>query len=219
MKKVGVLLIILILGITLATFITSRAINKKTLPILNPCNVNPTLVDSAIQAKCIGHKIGPFSFVNQHGKIVDQGFIKNKIAVVDFFFVSCPSICPIMTSQLKRIHDYDFGALNNQVVLLSHTVWPEADSVPVLNQYASQYGANADRWSFLTGDKKALYTMARKSYLIVPDVSTPWAQTDWILTPNRRQVSLRRDHHRDQERGQCPMLRVLPRPRAREKGD
>ena len=188
MKKVGVLLIILILGIALATFITSKAINKKTLPILNPCNVNPTLVDSAIQAKCIGHKIGPFSFVNQHGKIVDQGFIKNKIAVVDFFFVSCPSICPIMTSQLKRIHDYDFGALNNQVVLLSHTVWPEADSVPVLNQYASQYGANADRWSFLTGDKKALYTMARKSYLIVPDVNDPkfkhGSDADFIHTEN-----------------------------------
>lgn len=175
-------------GIAVATLMINNAQNKKTLPILNPCNVNPTLVDPTIKSKCIGHKIGNFSFINQNGDSITQEIIKDKIAVVDYFFVSCPSICPVMTSQLKRVHDYNFGSYNKEVVLLSHTVWPEADSVSVLNEYAKKYEANPSKWNFLTGDKKELYKMARESYLIVPDIHDPnfkhGGDADFIHTEN-----------------------------------
>ena len=187
-KKVIYIIIILLVSIGIATVMIDNAQQKKTLPILNPCNVNPTLVDVTIKSKCIGHKIGAFSFINQNGTTITQESIKNKIAVVDYFFVSCPSICPVMTSQLKRVHDYDFGFHNKEVVLLSHTVWPEADSVSVLKEYANRYDANPSKWSFLTGDKKELYMMARKNYLIVPDINDSTfkhgGETDFIHTEN-----------------------------------
>ena len=188
MKKLLLIFLILALAILIATLMISKAQNKKTLPVLNPCNVNPILVDSAIKRKCTGHKIGNFSFVNQDSNIVTQSYIENKIAIVDFFYVSCPSICPVMTSQIKRVHDYNFGPSNDDVVLLSHTVWPEMDSVSVLNEYANRYGAKSSRWSFLTGDKKELYTMARKQYLAVPDIADQnfnhGGEADFIHTEN-----------------------------------
>ena len=188
MKKVLLILLILIVAIVISTLMIGTAQNKKTLPVLNPCNVNPILVDSAIQRKCIGHKIGEFSFINQDSNIITHNFMDNKIAVVDFFYVSCPSVCPVMTSQIKRIHDYDFGPLNNELAILSHTVWPELDSVAVLNQYANRYGANSKRWCFLTGNKKELYNMARKHYLVVPDVFDTnfqhGGEADFIHTEN-----------------------------------
>ncbi len=188
MKKVLLILLILIVAIAISTLMIGTSQNQKTLPVLNPCNVNPILVDSAIQRKCIGHKIGEFSFINQDSNIVTHDFIENKIAVVDFFYVSCPSVCPVMTSQIKRIHDYDFGPLNNELAILSHTVWPELDSVAVLNQYANRYGANSKRWCFLTGNKKQLYNMARKHYLVVPDVFDSnfqhGGEADFIHTEN-----------------------------------
>ena len=188
MKKVGYIIIILLVGIGIASLMIHEAQNKKALPILNPCDVNPILVDTSIQSKCIGHKISDFSFLNQNGDVITQEFVKDKIAVVDYFFVSCPSICPVLTSQLKRVHDYDFKKHNNDVVILSHTVWPEVDSVAALNEYANQYGAKADKWCFLTGDKKELYLMARKSYLVVPDIEDPnfkhGSDADFIHTEN-----------------------------------
>ena len=188
MKKILILLVIFSIGIFIATQMIDTAQNKKTLEIFNPCKVNPVLVDSTIRRKCIGHKIGNFSFINQDSSTITQSFIENKIAVVDFFYASCPSICPVMTSQIKRIHDYDFGPLNDQVVLLSHTVWPEIDSVSVLNEYANRYGADSKRWSFLTGDKQKLYNMARKKYLVVPDINdvnfNHGGEADFIHTEN-----------------------------------
>ena len=188
MKKVIYLLIILLVSIGIATVMINNVQQKKTLPILNPCNVNPVLVDATIKSKCIGHKIGDFSFINQNGDSITQEAIKNKLAVVDYFFVSCPSICPVMTSQLKRVYDYDFGSYNKDVILLSHTVWPEADSVSVLHEYAKQYGAKASKWNFLTGNKKELYLMARKNYLIVPDINDSnfkhGGEADFIHTEN-----------------------------------
>ena len=93
-----------------------------------------------------------------------------------------------MTSQLKRVHDHDFGIHNKEVVLLSHTVWPEADSVSVLKEYANRFGGNPSKWSFLTGDKKKLYMMARKNYIIVPDINDSTfkhgGETDFIHTEN-----------------------------------
>jgi protein SCO1/2 len=154
---------------------------KYNLKIYNPADVNPELVDSLIQYKKRDHHIADFSFVNQNGKIVTQKDYEGKIYVADFFFTTCQSICPKMTSNMvevqKAIKD------NPKVLLLSHTVIPEIDSVPVLKKYAIKKGVDDRKWNLVTGDKKAIYDMARKSYLAVK-LGSPEQAYDMVHTEN-----------------------------------
>lgn len=110
------------------------------------------------------HTIASFTFTNQYGETITNKDVQGKIYVTDYFFVTCKSICPIMAKQMKRV--YDEFKNDNDVLILSHTVNPEEDSVPVLKKYAEQHGVLDRKWLFLTGDKKQLYEMARKSYLL-----------------------------------------------------
>ena len=110
------------------------------------------------------HKVKPFCFINQYNEKVTEEAVKNKIYVTDFFFTTCQSICPIMSTQLERV--YNQFSQNNEVMILSHTVSPEEDSVNVLKQYAKLHGVKDKRWLFLTGEKKQLYDMARQAYLL-----------------------------------------------------
>ena len=112
----------------------------------------------------IFHKVKPFCFINQYNEKVTEEAVKNKIYVTDFFFTTCQSICPIMSTQLERV--YNQFSQNNEVMILSHTVSPEEDSVNVLKQYAKLHGVKDKRWLFLTGEKKQLYDMARQAYLL-----------------------------------------------------
>lgn len=110
------------------------------------------------------HLVKSFSFINQYNETVTDETVKNKIYVTDFFFTTCQSICPIMSSQLERVYDEFKNA--KDIMILSHTVSPEEDSVNVLMNYAKLHGVKDRKWLFLTGDKKQLYDMARKSYLL-----------------------------------------------------
>ncbi|RTY88365.1 SCO family protein [Flavobacterium sp. RSP15] len=154
---------------------------KKTLPIFNPSDVNPELVDSTIQYKSKYHTIADFSFVNQNGKTITQKDYEGKIYVADFFFTTCGSICPKMTTNLSDIQKV--FANDPKVKLLSHTVFPETDSVPVLKAYAKKYKVDASKWNLVTGDKKEIYTMARKSYLAVK-LGEPSELYDMVHTEN-----------------------------------
>lgn len=153
----------------------------KTLPIYNPADVNPELVDSTVQYIAREHKIADFSFTNQNGKTITQKEYEGKIYVADFFFTTCGSICPIMTTNMV---DVQKAFLNNpKVMLLSHTVTPEIDSVPVLKKYALQKGVVDSKWNLVTGDKKDIYSMARKSYLAVK-LGKPSELYDMVHTEN-----------------------------------
>ena len=153
----------------------------KTLPIYNPSDVNPELVDSTVQYIAREHKIADFSFVNQNGKIITQKDYEGKIYVADFFFTTCGSICPIMTTNMV---DVQKAFLNNpDVMILSYTVTPEIDSVPVLKKYALKKGVMDSKWNLVTGDKKDIYTMARKSYLAVK-LGKPNELYDMVHTEN-----------------------------------
>ena len=110
------------------------------------------------------HTVGDFAFVNQYGATVSSKSLEGNIKIVDFFFVDCKTICPKMSSQLERVQKKIQTVQN--VVILSHTVNPEQDSVSVLKHYAEQYGAMKNKWHFLTGDKKELYKIAREGYLV-----------------------------------------------------
>jgi len=127
------------------------------------------------------HKVKPFLFINQYGGNVTEETVKGKIYVTDFFFTTCQSICPIMSNELERV--YKQFATNKDVLILSHTVAPEEDSVNVLMDYAKLHGVTNKQWLFLTGDKKHLYDMARTSYLLNMEEGNGDAD-DFIHTQN-----------------------------------
>ncbi len=133
--------------------------NKLLLPIIGEkklAGVNGT--------DTIYHTVQPFSFINQFNDSVTGKTIANKIYVADFFFATCQSICPKMSSQL--VHVQDAFKNDKDVLILSHTVNPLHDTVEVLNGYSQSYGAIKNKWHFLTGNKKEIYDMARYSYLV-----------------------------------------------------
>jgi protein SCO1/2 len=154
---------------------------KKSLPIYSPSMVNPELVDSTVQYISKYHKIAEFSFINQNGKLITQKDYENKVFVADFFFTTCGSICPKMTTNLVEVQK---AFINNpKVMLLSHSVMPDVDDVKILKQYAIKNGVIDSKWNLVTGDKKAIYTMARKSYLAVK-MGKPNELYDMVHTEN-----------------------------------
>lgn len=133
------------------------------LPIFQPDMVNAELVDSTVQYVRKYHKIADFELLNQNGETITQDFYKDKIYVADFFFTTCVTICPIMTDHMLKIQEQIKN--DPEVLLLSHTVIPKADSVPQLKKYALEKGVIDAKWNLVTGDKKQIYDLARKSYL------------------------------------------------------
>ena len=154
---------------------------EERLPIYQPNMVSATLVDSSMQYVRKYHSIADFKLVNQNGDTITQNTYANKIYVADFFFTTCPSICPVMTANLADVQD-EFKD-DNEVLLLSHSVTPEIDSVAQLKKYAIEKGVIDQKWNLVTGDKKQIYELARKSYLAVMDDGDGGAY-DMIHTEN-----------------------------------
>ena len=135
------------------------------LPIFQPAMVDPVLVDESIQYVKKYHRINDFSLTNQNKENITHFDYDNHIYVADFFFTTCPSICPIMTENMVYLQ----SLLNDlpEIKLLSFSVTPEIDTPEVLKAYAQQKGVNDSRWNLLTGNKKEIYNLARRSYLVV----------------------------------------------------
>ena len=158
---------IIVWGIISVSLFYSILKPVERLPIYQPASVNSELVDTTIVHKINYHKISDFSLINQNGETVTQSKYDNKIYVADFFFTTCQSICPIMTKNMKDIQDKLIK--DSEVLLLSHTVFPEIDSVEVLKKYAIENQVIDSKWDLVTGDKKEIYDLARKSYLAAKD--------------------------------------------------
>ena len=154
---------------------------EKKLPIYQPNMVKFQLVDSTIQHIKRFHKIDDFSLVNQNNAIVTNETYDGKIYIADFFFTTCPGICPIMKENMIVLQDEFIN--DEDILLLSHTVTPEIDSVPVLKKYSQEKGVLDSKWNMVTGDKKQIYDLARKSYLVAEDIESP-IQYDMIHTEN-----------------------------------
>jgi len=166
LKKYRIIIsVFIILSSIILTLFYIALSPKKTLKIYSPADVNPELADSTIQAVARHHKIAPFAFTNQNGKTITQEDYKGKIYVADFFFTTCQSICPKMTKNMGWLQERIKSMPD--VLLLSHSVTPDIDSVPVLRAYADEKGAIDGKWNLVTGDKKDIYYIARKSYLAV----------------------------------------------------
>ncbi len=153
----------------------------KSLPFYSPSMVNAELVDSTMLDVRKNHTIADFSFTNQNGKVITQKDYGGKIYVADFFFTTCASICPKMTANLTVVQKAI--EKNDKVKLLSFTVLPEIDSVPILKKYAIDKGVDDSKWNLVTGDKHKIYDMARKSFLVAK-VGDPSRQYDMVHTEN-----------------------------------
>lgn len=130
---------------------------KHELPYLGPKSVNAS-------GDTVYHQIPAFRFLNQDSTWVTEKDMEGKIYVADFFFTTCPTICPKMKTQLLRI--YERYADNDAVRILSHSIDPDFDRVSVLRDYANKLHVEAPRWNLVTGDKKAIYTIGQKSYMV-----------------------------------------------------
>lgn len=151
------------------------------LPTYNPADLNPELVDESLRSTNKNHTVTDFELTNQNGEIITQKVYKNKIYVVDFFFTSCPTICPIMTNNMAKIQKEFLN--NEEVMLLSLSVTPNMDSIPRLKAYAAKNGVIDSKWNITTGDKKHIYELARKSYFATTDEGDGGLQ-DFIHTSN-----------------------------------
>ncbi|MER0439347.1 SCO family protein [Emticicia sp. W12TSBA100-4] len=117
-----------------------------------------------VNGDSVYHTIPDFSFVNQDSSIITNKTYEGKIYVADFFFTTCPTICPVMKKQMLRV--YEKYKENPKVGILSHTIDPRHDSVKVLKEYASQLGISGKMWNFVTGEKAKIYEIGEKSYYV-----------------------------------------------------
>jgi protein SCO1/2 len=137
---------------------------KVILPIYSPNMVSQELVDEEIRFVKKYHKIADFSLINQNGENISEKNYQNKIYIADFFFTTCPTICPIMTDNMVYLQKKLLK--NKNILLVSFSVTPEVDNVEVLKNYALEKGVLDSKWNLLTGNKKKIYELARKSYLV-----------------------------------------------------
>ena len=183
--SIGVLFIIFVF---IGYYLLSPA---KKLPIYNPADVNPKLVDASVKHIRSNHKIADFQLTNQNGDTITQHNYKDKIYIADFFFTRCQTICPIMSTNMGDLQE--FYKNDTSVMLLSHSVTPVIDSISVLKAYADKRKILDSKWNLVTGDKKHIYELARKSYFAVLDEGDGGAQDfihteQFILVDQKRQI-------------------------------
>jgi protein SCO1/2 len=176
--------------------------SKKVLPVYNPSDFDPVLVDRSLRDINENHKVSDFSLINQSGDIITQKVYENKIYVVDFFFTRCQTICPIMTNNMAKIQKEFMN--DSDVMLLSLSVTPDIDSVSVLQKYARDKGVISSKWNITTGEKKHIYNLARKSYFAVVEQGDGDLQdfihtSNFILVDKEKQIRGRYDGTDDEE--------------------
>jgi protein SCO1/2 len=166
-KSIPTLLAMLAFSIVAVCVFYELLTPQERLPIYSPVDVNPRLVDASMQHIRKNHTIANFDLINQNGEEVTEQTFEDKIYVTDFFFTRCGTICPVMTTNMEVVQK-EF--LNDpEILLLSHSVTPVMDSVPILKTYADAKGVLSNKWHLVTGTKKEIYKLARKSYFAVLD--------------------------------------------------
>lgn len=167
MKKSLLLLVILLLPALIYLFFSTGKHGMMRLPIFYPQDVKTVIVDGKEKIDTIYHTIPPFQFVNQDGDTVTEKIVENKIFVADFFFTTCPSICPKMMVQMERVNEATKKL--DEFIIISHTVDPAHDTVEVLAEYAKQMNVDSKRWMLVTGNKKDIYDLGMDGYKLAVD--------------------------------------------------
>ena len=135
------------------------ALNDEKLPILGNQEI--------VNGDTIFHTVPDFAFVNQDSQLVTNATFANKIYVTDFFFTSCPTICPKMKKQMLRL--YENYRDDDRILLLSHSIDTKRDTVGKLRSYAAGLGVSSDKWLFVTGDKDQIFEIADDYFSIAKD--------------------------------------------------
>jgi protein SCO1 len=180
-KSIPTLAIMAIFSVIMIYAIYSFLTPENRLPIFNPSDVNPKLVDESIVHKRRNHKVAAFELINQNGDTITQEEYRDKIYVADFFFTRCQTICPVMTNNMGKLQEVFKN--EDDIKFLSLSVTPVIDSIPILRAYADEKGVIDAKWNITTGDKKHIYELARKSYFTVLDEGDGGDQ-DFIHTEN-----------------------------------
>lgn len=159
-------LILLVIAITLLLWYQLTKVEREfELPIFTPADLRPTLVHPSLIGKTT-HEIPNFSFTNQFGNIVSHEDVQNKIYVANFFFTSCPSICIDLTNNLKIVQN----AFDNEILILSHSVDPEIDTVGRLMKYQEINEINGSNWFLLRGNIEEIIKMAQFGYFAIASI-------------------------------------------------
>lgn len=177
--KIGLVLLVFAVGVTISYQMLKP---PPRLPIYNPSDLDRRLVVDSLQRKGRNHTISDFELYNQYGDTITFETVEGKIILADFFFTVCPDICKDMAKQKRRIQSILKD--DSQFVMLSHSVTPVYDSVPVLRAYSEVHGAIKGKWHLLTGPKKEIYRLARQSYFAVLDEGGKGDEADFIHTEN-----------------------------------
>lgn len=184
MTRIIFLIVFCIAGIGLFYYVYTKP-KKETLPIYNPVDLNPEVVDTELLRIGRGHTIGNFEFTNQENRKITNKDVEGKVYVVEYFFTTCGTICPMMNKQMQRVQEAHSD--KQDVKILSFTVDPETDDVAQMKLYADTHHANNKQWWFLTGKKEDLYMLARKSFFVLKPAEAQNlgdAGSDFIHTNN-----------------------------------
>lgn len=176
---------LLINSIIITAILMAACKNKPAelaLPFINKPDFTPEWIEAGNAAYNSIHHIPPFSFTDQDGQQVTEKTVAGKIYVANFFFTRCGSICPRMTNNMATLQEHFKN--NDQVILLSHSVTPEMDSVPVLKKYAQVKGVISGKWHLLTGNKEDIYHIARKEYYAGDTIGYYQAGDQFLHTEN-----------------------------------
>lgn len=158
----------LILAFLSSFILISCAESNKKLPILGHREVVEKVIDGTTVIDTVYQTIPAFSFLDQDSTVIDNKVMSDKIYIADFFFTSCPSICPIMKKQMLRV--YNEFKDEQQLAFVSHTIDPKHDTIPVLKKYAEKLGVNGKKWHFVYGDRETVYDLARHGYFTIAEL-------------------------------------------------
>ncbi len=144
---------------------------EKQLPVYQPSMIEAQLVDSSLRHIKRFHTVSDFQMLNQNNQRITLADYENKIFIVDFFFTTCPTICPMMTDHMFKLQNQFLD--DQQVKFLSFSVTPEIDSVEQLKRYSIEKGVVDDKWNLVTGHRKEIFELARRSFLVVKATENP----------------------------------------------
>ncbi len=187
LKRNKILLILGLFALTIFSCDKNKLSLRETsrvdyLPYYNDEAFTPNWITPNTKEERNFHKIPNFELINQLGDTITQKVFENRIYITDFFFASCPGICPQMTNNMYKLQEEFIN--DNDVLFLSHTVTPTRDSVPVLKNYAKKNGVIDNKWHLVTGDKMEIYDLGRNHYFVENDLGEPKDINDFLHTEN-----------------------------------
>jgi protein SCO1/2 len=153
-----------------------------TLPFYNDATFTPRWLSADDSSLDTFHRISSFNLINQEGQAITENSFKDKVYVVDFFFTVCPGICPRLTANMMDLQNEFMD--DDDVLLMSHSVTPERDSVPVLKAYAEEKGILSDKWHLVTGARKEIYKLGRFDYFVEEDLGLEKDEDEFLHTEN-----------------------------------